>query len=519
MRFAVNRWWGAVVSGVLLSVAFPKIGMGWIAWGALVPLFFAMRATSGKARFWLGFGTGCVHYFSLIYWLVPTLRIYGELPLVVAVVLFLLLSMYLAVYIGLFTFIMTGIQGRRVSGIFAAPVVWVGLEYIRSFILSGFPWELLGYSQGNWLTLIQIVDITGVYGVSFLIVLVNTAIFYGLLWLTRRSWHDCQPSSRGVACSGLLIVILIMAALGYGVWRLKMVDSTLAEAEDTRRISVLQGNIDQSRKWEAAFKHATVEKYLALSDSASQAAPFLMVMPETAMPFFFMYESDLTARIKKQARDLNVYILTGAPSFEKTAGGRALYNSAYLIAPDGEVVDRYDKSHLVPFGEYIPLGDWFPFMEQIVFGSGDFSSGKASHVLEMGQWDLGIQICFEIIFPSAARLMTKNGADVLVNITNDGWYGRTSAPYQHFSMTVFRAVENRRSLVRSANTGISGFVDPAGRIVGATRLFTKCIDTYKVPACGITSVYTQVGDVFAKVCIVLMVFVLWRRYGYNTIGI
>lgn len=503
------------MSGLLLTACFPKPALSWLAWVALVPLFFAVCDAAGKSRFRLGLLAGCAHYFTLIYWLVPTLRIYGELPLVVAVLLFLLLAIYLALYVGLFTFIITGIRGKGIGGVFAAPFVWVGLEYLQTFLLSGFPWELLGYSQYMRLPLIQLADITGVYGVSFLIVLVNAVIFSVLMWAMKLSWHSVHPKGRQVVYAGLVTLALMGGAWGYGKWRLGMIDRYLTDVP-TRKVALVQGNIDQNKKWEDSFKQETVTKYLELCQSAFKETPDLVILPETAMPFFFRYEQDLTAMIQRQARQMGVYLLTGAPSFERDGDTLAFFNSAYLVGPDGKVEDRYDKIHLVPFGEYIPMGQWFPFIEKIVFGSGDFSPGTEGRLVQMGNWYLGVQICYEIIFPGSARLMTRNGASVIVNITNDAWYGRTSAPWQHFSMTVFRAVENRRSLVRSANTGISGFVWPSGRIRSTTPLFEEAVVTSDVPACLLTSVYTRVGNVFAILCLMIMVFVLWRRYRYNT---
>jgi len=255
-----------------------------------------------------------------------------------------------------------------------------------------------------------------------------------------------------------------------------------------------------------------VEKYLALASQAIDHDPDLIVMPETALPFYFFYEKELTDMVRRRARETGVFYLAGAPFFQQDMERAHFYNSAFLINPDGEVMGRYDKTHLVPFGEYVPFGEFLPFIEKLVAGVGDFSPGKADHVIYMNGCGLGVQICYEIIFPDICRRMVKNGADIVINITNDAWYGRTGAPYQHFSMTVFRAVENRRSLVRSANTGISGFIDPAGRIRESTGLFVDAVQVYRVPVKSGQTFYTGKGDLFAKSCAMLLLFVLCQRY-------
>ena len=200
--------------------------------------------------------------------------------------------------------------------------------------------------------------------------------------------------------------------------------------------------------------------------------------------------------------------LIGSPSFLRTDGVVQYYNSAYLIIPEEKTMGKYDKTHLVPFGEYVPFKKWLPFLGKIVAQVGNFREGEVGKTLPWRGQQLGVQICYEIIFPGLARAMTKNKASILVNITNDAWFGKTSGPYQHFSMTVFRAVENRRSLARSANTGISGFIDPAGRILASTDLMQAAVSTQMVPMLSERSIYTQIGDIFARVCLALVLLTM-----------
>ena len=209
--------------------------------------------------------------------------------------------------------------------------------------------------------------------------------------------------------------------------------------------------------------------------------------------------------------------LIGSPSFVRTGTGAEYYNSAYLICPAEKKVLKYDKTHLVPFGEYVPFKKWLPFLGKIVAQVGDFRAGKKGRTLAWRDQQLGIQICYEIIFPGLSRAMVRNGASLLVNITNDAWFGKTSGPYQHFSMTIFRAVENRRALARSANTGISGFIDPAGRILASTELLQEAAATKTLPLMKEYSLYTRIGDLFAMGCLGLAVVVMLVEFARGKI--
>jgi apolipoprotein N-acyltransferase len=239
--------------------------------------------------------------------------------------------------------------------------------------------------------------------------------------------------------------------------------------------------------------------------------PDLIVWPETATPFYFIYNPDLTKIIQDLVSETKTNFLIGSPSFIRKANKIEYYNSAYLLGPEGTVTGKYDKTHLVPFGEYVPLKKWLPFIGKIVENVGDFCSGKKGSTVSLNGNNLGVLICYELIFPYLARAEVKNGAGLLVNITNDAWYGTTSAPYQHFSMAVFRAIENRRTLARAANTGISGFIDPVGRIIDSTNLFKDAAITTKVPILTGKTFYTLYGDLFAFACmaiVILMVMII-----------
>lgn len=499
--------------GLLLTLSFPNFNLDWTAWFALVPLLYGVRNLTWSAGFRMGFICGLVHYSTLLYWLVHTMRTYGHLPVYLAVPLLFLLAAYLALFIGVFSAAATGISN---PGLLAAilPLLWVALEYIRSFLFSGFPWGLLGYAQFRNLHLIQISDILGVYGISGLVVLVNAVILIVLLKLRGETWGGNRVSARQAGTAVIAASVLTGLVLGYGSLRMAEIDKRIADSPKTR-VAAVQGNIDQLIKWKPSLKETNTRKYIDLSLSAMPDRPDLVVWPETAVPFYFQYDRALTDLVLRGIRRSGAYFLIGSPSFLRRESDVDYYNSAFFIRPDGRIAGKYDKVHLVPYGEYVPLKKWMPFVDKIVEQVGDFKRGRMGEVLQSDGRKLGVLICYEGIFPNLSAAMARNGAELLVNITNDAWYGATSAPYQHFSMAVFRAVENRRSLVRSANTGISGFIDPAGRIMATTPLFEDAVLTREVPRLDLQTIYTRRGDWFALPCLgstlLFFIIILFRR--------
>jgi apolipoprotein N-acyltransferase len=498
----------AILSGFLLTLSFPKANVSWLTWFALVPLLAALRNLSPKNGFYLGLCAGLAHYLTLVYWLAYTMSTYGHLPLYASVPILLLLSAYLALYVAIFSMSLTFIRGP-VFLVFMIPSVWVSLEYIRSFLFTGFPWELIGYTQFNVLHLIQISDIFGVYGISFCIALSNAAIFLAFLYVTGKHWQEKKIKARLAAGSVGTLALVFCFVWFYGNWRIQSIQKLISHSPSIKT-AIVQGNIDQAKKWDPAFQDASTVKYINLSLLTKKHKPDLVVWPETATPFYFLHNARLSEMVKKGVHDTGTDFLIGSPSFNLGKNRVEYFNSAYLIGPEGNVYDRYDKAHLVPFGEYIPFKKWLPFLGKMVEGVGDFNPGKKGHTIKWGDLRLGIQICYEIIFPHLSRAMVKNHASVLINITNDAWYGRTSAPNQHFSMTVFRAVENRRSIIRAANTGISGFIDPCGKVMAATPLFEDATITRPVPVIKEATFYSRFGDLFAWACLGITLVAVFR---------
>ena len=497
-------------SGCLLTASFPEQGHGFFAWVALVPLMISLRNLSIFDGFRLGFFAGLVHYGTLLYWFVPFLKTYGPFSMFLSIAILFMLCGYLALYLALFSSLFLWLGTTIFACFFLSSAVWVSLEHVRSFLFTGFPWELLGYSQFNALHIIQISDILGVVGVSFMIVLSNTTVCLWFLFLSKRRWQGHNISKRQIQLITVAFVILFAMVWGYGSWQIRSIPKAIAQSPE-KRIAVVQGNIDQTLKWDSAHQRSTVNKYLSLSLSQRTEKPDLIVWPETAMPFYLFHNLPLTDLLIKGIQEAETDFIVSSPFYMQRDNRTRYLNRAFLIRSDGAVADTYDKAHLVPFGEYVPLKRWLPFLGKMVEQVGDFSSGNTGDILQWQQHKIGMLICYELIFPYLSRAAVQNGAHMLVNITNDAWYGDSSAPYQHFSMAVFRAIENRRSLVRSANTGISGFIDPLGRVVSATPIFKETALTMGVPLLNISTWYTRWGDCFARGCLgVTTIMIIWR---------
>lgn len=482
----------AALTGLLLACSFPRPDLAVLAWVGLIPLLQVMERRPFKS----GYVAGCLYYGIVLYWLNIVMVRYGGLPVVLSVTAYLLLVAYLALYFAVATWGACRLREKLgLSPILTLPVFWVALEFLRSIALTGFPWATLGYSQQGWLSMIQSADLFGVYGITFLLVLVNATANETLVALRTRR----RPLPRAAL---VVTALLFVANLGYGLWR---TGQPLDERPRTLQTTVVQGNIDQGVKWEPSFQRETVAIYRKLSvESGAGEKGRLIVWPESAVPFYFQEGNPLTAEVRKSAIESGSHLLLGSPAFEKGEGGVRYLNSAFLLSPGGETLGRSDKVHLVPFGEYVPLSGLLPFVNKLVAGIGDFSPGQV-HPLQVAGNRIGVLVCYEAIFPELARDYVRKGSDLLVNITNDAWYGRSSAPYQHLAMVRFRAIENRIWIARAANTGISAFIAPSGTVHQATEIFTTTAVSTAVGLGAANSWYSRSGDFLPLIALILSV--------------
>ena len=489
-----------VVSGLLIFLSFPKADLSVLIWVALVPLLHAIRDKDLPGAFRTGFVTGLVYNIGLLYWIVFVVVHYGHLPLYAGVSVMLLLVMYLSLYPALFCTGLVYFRKRGMKTVLMAPLLWTSLEYVKAHLFSGFPWEDLAYSQHGHLSLIQIADITGPYGVTFLIVLLNGIVYdcISAIFLSPEGKRRL-PLTEIVVGAGLVLLVF-----GYGMYRIDSVKNTCGEL-DPIDILIVQGNIDQSVKWSPQFQKKTMGIYRELSTDASTTEVSLVVWPETAVPFYFQDYDERSRGVIDVTRKTGAWLLFGSPAYDRHGTDISFYNSAYLLSPDGCISGRYDKVHLVPFGEYIPLQKILFCIDKLVVGAGDFKAGDEIAPLSMGDKKIGTLICYEGIFPEISREYRLKGAGLLVNITNDAWYGNTSAPYQHLTIAAFRAIENRTYMIRAANTGISAIVDPSGRIISGPGLFERGTLRGTVYFTQHTTFYSRYGNIFTCFCIGILV--------------
>jgi apolipoprotein N-acyltransferase len=499
-----------LLTGLLLMLIFPWYDVEWLAWVAFVPLLTATRGVRLRTALVWGWISGCVGYLGILRWIPHTMINYGGVPTPVSYAILLLLVAYVGLYVGLFTAGWTWSLRRWPQGtMLMVPALWVTLEWIRAQALSGFPWASLGYSQYLNRPLIQVAELASVYGVSFALVLGNVVIARLLDGAVQRRW-------KGVGLPCALATLCLAMIWGYGGWRLQQTSKAVAAAGADLGVALLQGNIEQDLKWDQAAREAIFAIYRRLTlEAAADSKVDLIVWPEAATPFFFANDRAFQARQLLLAQEASRPLLFGSPTYAREGDQDVMYNSAFLVGPDATVGGRYDKHHLVPFGEYIPLRRLLFFLGKLVEGIGDFRSGEAYTVMAIPQGRLAVLICFEVIFPDLVRHFVRHGAQFLVNITNDAWFGYSPASYQHLSMVVFRAVENRLPIVRAANTGISAVIDPTGRLSQQTDLFVRTwIKARIAPAEGATTFYTRWGDLFAYGCVLLTAVSLgWGMVG------
>jgi apolipoprotein N-acyltransferase len=502
--FRSSPFFLSVLTSLLLWLSFPGGGEIWpLLLVALVPLFFVLRGVSVKGAAFCGLTCGLIHFTLLLYWIVIVLGKYGGLAWFISVPALLLLALYMSFYFALFAllarFILLAFPATL--SLWLLPALWVGGDWLRGVLLTGFPWMDLGYALYDVPLLIQIADLVGHHGVTFLVVFLN--IFLLLIFSKKQS------------VAGRLLILLsalsLIVSVGmYSKNRFEEVEQAIS-ANDVSRVTVgiVQGNIDQSIKWSPSQQQKTVDSYRALTESLFVSGrPSIVVWPETALPFYPPSNGQMQPLLELVTAN-DFALLTGAPWYEiidRDARKVNFFNSALLLQPDGLFGGKYYKTHLVPFGEYVPLKKFLPFLAPLVEAVGDFSFGTIEQPLKWQEARAGILVCFESVFPELSRKWVLAGANMLVNLTNDAWYGKSSAPHHSLAMSVLRAVETRRSLVRSANTGISAFISPSGIITKQSELFIPWAEAAEVVLLGKLTIWARYGYLFAPGCLAIGLF-------------
>jgi apolipoprotein N-acyltransferase len=495
----------AILSGVLLALSFPRFGHPAFAWIALVPLLISLRpalsAVEGRGvpllrAFYLGLISGLLYFIGTIYWTGTVVRQFGGLATPVALLAMLLLAAYLALYPALTALITARLVNRAgIAALLLAPAAWVATEFARGFLFGGFPWVPLGNSQVTVLPVAQLASVFGVYGLSALVAFVNAALAYALLARGRQ---------RAVVIAAT--VLLLAGVGGWGAWR--VADGALIREGMPLRVGLIQGNIAQEDKWNPRESRRIFTTYIAMTRDAVRRGAEFVIWPESSTPFMFEEDDIGEEALRALAREVRVPILFGSDQVDRSGATLRLYNAAFLVTPTGETAAVYRKMHLVPFGEYVPGKQLLYFVSPLVERMAEFAPGASMVVLPVGPHKINTAICYEVVYPSLIRDAVENGSELLTTITNDAWYGHSSAPYQHFALASMRAIEQGRYLARAANTGISGVVDPYGRVVRQSAIFEQAGLVEDVRILTSRTIYSRIGDAIAYLSIALTVLAL-----------
>lgn len=481
-----------LATSFLLILSFPRPDLGFLSFISLVPLLWAVSRLEGVRAFLAGWSAAWVWFFASYRWVSHSISRFGDIPFPLDQAIIALLAGVHALYPGLFAvFSVPFLRQKGTGALLFLPSLWVLLELVRAWVPAPFPWLPLGASLWKTPFLRPLFSVVGVYGLSFFVVLLNV-----LVWkLFRRE--------RGAA--GTLAVVLgILAILSAGGAAIRGKGSG-----ETIRAGVVQGNIEQDVKWAEPMVDEAIRVHMELTAMAVDQGARLIVWPETALPFVFESEPALAASISRFVSRHDIHLIFGSPAFEFRGDEVFIYNRAYHLGPDG-VAEHYDKIVLVPFGEYVPFRRFLGFVDRLVPGEGDFGRGTWKGPMSTRPVPSGALICFEAAFPSLARREVRDGSGILVNITNDGWFGKTWGPYQHLALAAVRSAENGVPLLRAANTGVSAIVDRKGRVLERIPLDTRGLIVADVETGGPT-LYTRFGDWIVFVALAVITINIYSR--------
>ena len=518
-----SAWLLAALSGLLQVLIFPRPNLVWLCWVALAPLLVALlRARRADAAellqadapsplaparvwqgFWLGWLSGTIFYLGSCYWVYPVMHLFGGLPRAVSLLLLVLFSLYIGLHHALFGMLMA-VAARRGSSLrralLLAPFLWVSVELLRAYLVS-FPWDLLGNAQIDNLPLARLASFTGVYGISFEIAVVNT-VFAAAALMPRRQRRP-------------LLTAALTAAIALQSTALVRFEPATAEGHAT----LVQQNVPIVREW-SSEDYRKLASDLAAISHAPQAgrdpslAP-LIIWPESPAPFVADARV-FVSTTRDLARQQHSWLLAGTTAMDappRPGEDQLVFNSAVLVNPSGMAVQRYDKVHLVPWGEYVPFSWAFGFAKALTHEVGVFTSGgRERQPLDIGAHRYGVFICYESVFPHEVRQFAAHGAEVFINLSNDGWYGESGAAWQHLNMLRMRAVENHRWVLRSTNTGITASIDPLGRVVASLPRNQRLALDAPYGLEGDQTFYTRYGDWFPLLCAIIAITgLLWRE--------
>lgn len=494
----------SILSGLLFAWSFPNVAQGWLAFVSLAPLLVAIvRAKNARQAFVFGWMSQTTAWLVMVPWVVRVMSHYGGLPYAAGVAIFCAMALYLGLYGGLFGLI---VKRMRLGATFLpwlfVPLTWAAIEYARTYLFSGFPWNLIATALIDYASLIQIDRFAGPYLVGALVVFPATVAAW---WITQRPTGIARVFVGGSLC------ILLLTWWGTGLVASKL--NGRPNASDPIVAALLQPNITQQMRWDEANIITIYQRMIAMTEEAAQAGAKIVIWPESTVPLSYTNTDFFRESIEALSTRYGIDIILGSVATDPAKPNR-IWNSAFLVS-GGKTIGHYDKIRLVPFGEYVPLRRMLFFAEKLVHAVGEFEFGTNDQPL-VGKLSYGPAICYEVVYPQITRTQIRNGAGVIVTITNDAWYDGTSAPAQHLWQARLRAVEGDRYLLRAATTGISAFVDPTGRMLQSIPMGRVGIIYAKFQARKTVTPYVRFGDWFAWMACAVVLIGLVRRRTKNT---
>ncbi len=497
-------WLAAIISGTLAGLAYPvRVGglifpdLGFLGFFCWVPLMLVIRGQSPRRAFALSFMAGLFHFVVSQFWLYEAVHNFGGLSPSVSLMVLGLLLIILAAYFGLIFLASQWIcRNMGWPTLWVRPVFWVGIEYLRHLMpMDGYPWSQLGYTQSGFLPFIQSAQIWGAYGLTFLLVLSNEVL---TAWFFRGKAWERPPRHRWIHVA----LLLLLANLGFGLWRFHQGEPKTVAA---LQVGVVQGNIAQEDKWNRQMAQNILALHMDATRELQAQGAELVLWPEASVPFTHPYDA---GHFPVETGLSQGHLILGAitrPRIHLTPGMKPpVYNTALVLNPEQEILDYYHKKELVPFGEYVPYQDLFWFARQLTVEVGRMQPGESFRPVRLGDFLMGILICYEDIFPYAAREMVGRGANALINLTNDAWYGYTSAAYQHLVYSQYRSVETGRYMIRATNTGISALIDTRGRVLWQGDLFTRENFLTTLPLFDGKTLFVRIGYLLPHLFLILM---------------
>ena len=477
------HWQLALLSGVLIGLSYPPLHLGFLAWFGLIPLIHVLLKVKPRQTVQLAFLASITANFISLYWIGFNSGA-GFLPVFASLIGAVI---YLGVFWSGLGYFVSFIEERSSKGLFVLPFAWVAMELIRSLGALGFPWINLGLTQTEYLPLIQVTDITGSYGISFWILLINIGFYLSIISKHKRKY--------------LIITSLVfLLVFSYGYIRIVTIDDVKTESVS---IAITQPNINPDEKWEPESREENFALMHGLLDSALSLNPDLILWPESAVPAYLRLSSHRRRPITAKLAKYNIPLLSGTVDRIISKNGEKIYYNSTIFIKPNDSIKMYHKIHLVPFAEYIPLSEIFPSLKKLNFGQANFTSGKDYTIFDLDSIGFSNLICYESSMPKAVRGFVKNGAQFITIQANDGWLGKSAGPYQHFELAKLRAIENRVPIVRCANTGISGVINPTGVVQQKIPLGKKAIITADIIPIQNLTFYTKYGELFAVLCVLV----------------